>query len=124
MANIFRAKIIDVSRETLTVAIFGDKEKTEALTGMLADFGILEIAKTGTIARPSLRRPSSWSPPAGRRTRRSRSPSGSWRGRGPGSRSIVMILINDEVQADVYKKDIAPNLTAGNMLMFDSPYQI
>ena len=26
MANIFRAKIIDVSRETLTVAIFGDKE--------------------------------------------------------------------------------------------------
>ena len=50
MANIFRAKIIDVSRETLTVAIFGDKEKTAALTGMLADFGILEIAKTGTIA--------------------------------------------------------------------------
>ena len=50
MANIFRANIIDVSRETLTVAIFGDKEKTAALTGMLADFGILEIAKTGTIA--------------------------------------------------------------------------
>lgn len=50
MANIFRANIIDVSRETLTVAIFGEKEKTEALTAMLADFGILEIAKTGTIA--------------------------------------------------------------------------
>ncbi len=50
LANIFRAKIIDVSRETLTVAIFGEKEKTTALTGMLSDFGILEIAKTGTIA--------------------------------------------------------------------------
>ena len=50
MANIFRANIIDVGRETLTVAIFGDKEKTAALTGLLADFGILEIAKTGTIA--------------------------------------------------------------------------
>ena len=50
MANIFRAKIIDVSRETLTVAIFGEKEKTQALIGMLSDFGILEIAKTGTIA--------------------------------------------------------------------------
>ena len=50
MANIFRANILDVSRETLTVAIFGDKEKTAALTRMLADFGILEIAKTGTIA--------------------------------------------------------------------------
>ncbi len=37
MANIFRAKIIDVSRETLTVGIFGDKDKTPALTAMLAD---------------------------------------------------------------------------------------
>ena len=50
MANIFRARIIDVSRETLTVAIFGEQEKTKALIGMLSDFGILEIAKTGTIA--------------------------------------------------------------------------
>lgn len=50
MANIFRANIIDVSRETLTVAIFGDEEKIDALTAMLADFGILEITKTGTIA--------------------------------------------------------------------------
>ena len=50
MANIFRAKIIDVSRETLTVAIFGENEKTSALIKMLDDFGILEIAKTGTIA--------------------------------------------------------------------------
>ena len=50
MSNIFRANIIDVSRDTLTVAIFGDKQKTSALIGLLEDFGILEIAKTGTIA--------------------------------------------------------------------------
>jgi len=50
MANIFRANIIDVSRETLTVAIFGDRSKTSALIKMLEDFGILEIAKTGTLA--------------------------------------------------------------------------
>ena len=50
ISNIFRANIIDVSRETLTVAIFGDKDKTTALIGMLDDFGILEIAKTGTLA--------------------------------------------------------------------------
>ena len=37
---------------------------------------------------------------------------------------IVMMLINDEVQADVYKKDIAPNLTAGNMLMFAHGFNI
>ena len=50
MANIFRANIIDVSHETLTVAIFGERSKTSALIGLLEDFGILEIAKTGTIA--------------------------------------------------------------------------
>ena len=50
MANIFRANIIDVSRETLTVAIFGDKSKTGALINLLSDFGILEMAKTGTLA--------------------------------------------------------------------------
>ena len=50
MANIFRANIIDVSREALTVAIFGDRDKTAALIDMLDGFGILEITKTGTIA--------------------------------------------------------------------------
>ena len=50
MANIFRAKIIDVSKTTLTVAIFGEKEKTAALINLLEDYGILEIAKTGTLA--------------------------------------------------------------------------
>ncbi|MGI5962185.1 MAG: ketol-acid reductoisomerase [Lawsonibacter sp.] len=37
---------------------------------------------------------------------------------------IVMMLINDEVQAEVYKKDIAPNLSAGNMLMFAHGFNI
>ncbi len=50
MANIFRANIIDVGRDTLTVAIFGDRDKTSALIGLLGDYGILEIAKTGTLA--------------------------------------------------------------------------
>ena len=50
ISNIFRANIIDVSRESLTIAIFGEKGKTAALIGMLEDFGVLEIAKTGTLA--------------------------------------------------------------------------
>ena len=50
MANIFRAKVIDVSRETLTIEIFGTGSKISALIEMLGDFGILEIAKTGTLA--------------------------------------------------------------------------
>ena len=50
ISNIFRANIIDVSKQSLTIAIFGEKSKTTALIGMLEDFGILEIAKTGTLA--------------------------------------------------------------------------
>ena len=37
---------------------------------------------------------------------------------------IIMILINDEKQADLYKKDIEPNLEAGNMLMFAHGFNI
>ena len=50
LVNIFRAKVIDVSREALTIWVFGNQSKISALIGMLEDFGILEIAKTGTIA--------------------------------------------------------------------------
>ena len=50
LANIFRAKVIDVSRESLTLGIFGSNSKITALIGMLTDYGILEIAKTGTLA--------------------------------------------------------------------------
>ena len=37
---------------------------------------------------------------------------------------IIMILINDEKQAAMYKKDIEPNLEPGNMLMFAHGFAI
>ena len=37
---------------------------------------------------------------------------------------IIMILINDEKQADMYKADIEPNLEEGNMLMFAHGFNI
>ena len=37
---------------------------------------------------------------------------------------IIMILINDEKQAKLYKEDIAPNLEEGNMLMFAHGFAI
>ena len=37
---------------------------------------------------------------------------------------IIMILINDEKQADMYKADIEPNLQPGNMLMFAHGFNI
>ena len=37
---------------------------------------------------------------------------------------IIMILINDELQAGMYKKDIEPNLKEGDMLMFAHGFNI
>ena len=50
IVEIFRAKIVDVNKETLTVEITGPTEKIEALADMVRPFGIKEIVRTGTIA--------------------------------------------------------------------------
>lgn len=50
IVEIFRAKIIDVSKSTLTIEISGSTDKIAALEDMLKQFGIKEIVRTGTIA--------------------------------------------------------------------------
>ena len=50
IANIFRAKIIDICKDSLTIAVFGTPVKNDALIDTLSDFSILEIAKSGTLA--------------------------------------------------------------------------
>lgn len=50
IVNIFRANVIDVSLETLTVAVIGAESKVEPLRQLLAEYGILEQVQTGIIA--------------------------------------------------------------------------
>jgi len=50
IVDIFRAKIIDVSPDALTVEITGDVDKIEALIAMLEEYGIIELVRTGLIA--------------------------------------------------------------------------
>ena len=50
LANIFRAQIIDVSLETLTLGLAGDAEKLSAMEEILSEFETLEIARTGVVA--------------------------------------------------------------------------
>ncbi|MBR2674063.1 MAG: acetolactate synthase small subunit [Mogibacterium sp.] len=50
LANIFRAQIIDVSLETLTLGLAGDAEKLSAMEKILSEFETLEIARTGVVA--------------------------------------------------------------------------
>ncbi|MFQ5841131.1 MAG: acetolactate synthase small subunit [Thermodesulfobacteriota bacterium] len=49
-SDIFRAKIVDASRESLTLEVTGDEKKINALLELLNPFGILEIARTGQVA--------------------------------------------------------------------------
>ncbi|MCK9582431.1 MAG: acetolactate synthase small subunit [Endomicrobiales bacterium] len=50
ITDIFRAKIIDVAAQSVTVEITGDEEKITALVSMLKPFGIKEMCRTGIIA--------------------------------------------------------------------------
>ena len=50
IASGFRTSIIDVSVDTLTLAVIGDEGKVDAMQKMLEMHGILELVRTGVIA--------------------------------------------------------------------------
>ncbi len=50
LAQIFRARVVDVAEESLTLEVAGDPGKMVALVQVLQKFGIREIARTGKIA--------------------------------------------------------------------------
>ena len=47
VADSFRAKIIDFASEILMIELTGDQQKIEAFIGLMQDYGILELARTG-----------------------------------------------------------------------------
>jgi len=50
IVGIFRANIVDVAPGSLTVEVTGDEDKVNSLLGLLSDFGVKEISRTGRIA--------------------------------------------------------------------------
>ena len=50
IADIFRANIVDVASDTLTIEITGDEDKVDSMLKLLRGFGVREIARTGRIA--------------------------------------------------------------------------
>jgi acetolactate synthase I/III small subunit len=50
VAEIFRAKVVDISPKTLTLEATGSRNKADAFIKMLKPFGIKEIARTGQVA--------------------------------------------------------------------------
>lgn len=50
IANVFRAKIIDVGKNTVTIEATGADDKLAAMEDLLRAYGIKELARTGKIA--------------------------------------------------------------------------
>jgi acetolactate synthase-1/3 small subunit len=49
-AEVFRAKIVDVSRRALTIEVTGSADKIEAFERMIRPHGLIEMVRTGEIA--------------------------------------------------------------------------
>ena len=50
LVEVFRARIVDLSPDSLTIEITGNEDKIEGLVAMLKPFGILEMVRTGTVS--------------------------------------------------------------------------
>lgn len=50
IAEIFRARIIDLCPDSLTIELTGQYDKTNALLSMIEKFGIIEVARTGKVS--------------------------------------------------------------------------
>jgi acetolactate synthase I/III small subunit len=48
--DIFRGKVIDVSKKSMTIEITGTDDKIEAFERMIRPFGLIEMVRTGEIA--------------------------------------------------------------------------
>lgn len=50
LCNLFRARVIDVAHQTVTVEATGDESKIEGLVDLLRPYGIIEMVRTGLVA--------------------------------------------------------------------------
>jgi acetolactate synthase-1/3 small subunit len=51
-ASIFRANILDIGKETITVELTGTPDKIDAFKNLVDHFGIAQLARTGVSALP------------------------------------------------------------------------
>jgi acetolactate synthase-1/3 small subunit len=50
LVNVFRARVIDLSPDTITIEITGTEDKIDGLLEVLRPYGVLEMARTGRVA--------------------------------------------------------------------------
>ena len=52
ITDIFRAKIVDVQADSLTIEITGNESKVEKFIELMKPFGVLDLTRTGKAALP------------------------------------------------------------------------
>ncbi|HBZ85391.1 MAG TPA: acetolactate synthase small subunit [Verrucomicrobia subdivision 6 bacterium] len=52
ICDIFRAKIVDVQSNSLSIEVTGDESKIDKFLQLMKPFGVLELSRTGRIALP------------------------------------------------------------------------
>ena len=50
LVDIFKAKVLDVTRNSMTLQITGENDKIASMLSLLEDYGILELVRTGVVA--------------------------------------------------------------------------
>jgi|SRR5436190_22732401 acetolactate synthase-1/3 small subunit len=50
LASVFRARVVDVAPESLTIEITGAEDKIDGLLEVLRPYGLLEVVRTGQVA--------------------------------------------------------------------------
>jgi acetolactate synthase-1/3 small subunit len=50
LADVFRAKVLDVSADAMTVEVTGSPDKLQAFEDLVEGYGIIELVKTGRVA--------------------------------------------------------------------------
>src|SRR5258707_1088756 len=113
LVEIFRGRVVDVSPEQVMLEISGQERKIEAFIDAVRPYGIRELARTGRIALvrgSSPKLSESGEPPAV-------APAAA-------APDLINILLPDELQADVYTRDIKPNLRHGDLLLCSHGFNI
>jgi acetolactate synthase I/III small subunit len=50
ICEIFRAKVVDVTKRSVVIEVTGTSQKIDAFEGLVRPFGLIEMARTGEIA--------------------------------------------------------------------------
>jgi acetolactate synthase-1/3 small subunit len=50
MAEVFRARVVDAGSSSLTLEVTGTEDKITAMIGLMEEYGVAEVARTGRVA--------------------------------------------------------------------------